>query len=159
MVRVWGCFLLMNIMFIKLVLWGCNFEVIFNGTAGKYWWIHRFSDMTILAHWQTDTISVRYCAEAYDNLIFHLKISCFKTEDWNVLNLTHIVISYQKHATWCVLQYTYSEEFHESHCKASVVGFIMGIAADEKSIPMTNVCSDTGDFWEYYFSRYIEEQI
>ena len=35
----------------------------------------------------------------------------------------------------------------------------MGIAADEKSIPMTNVCSDTGDFWEYYFSRYIEEQI
>ena len=47
--------------------------------------------MTILTHRQRDAINVRYCAEAYDSLVFDLKISSFKTECRNVLSLTHMV--------------------------------------------------------------------
>ena len=57
------------------------------------------------------------------------------------------------------LQYTYSEKFYKSHCKASVVGLIMGIAADFLRTLREHFWEYNADFWEYYWNRYIEEQI
>ena len=48
------------------------------------------------------------------------------------------------------LQYTYSEKFYKSHCKAFVVGLIMGTTADFLGVLRKFFWEYNADFWEYY---------
>ena len=62
----WSCFLLMVTMFIELVLWACNFDVISNQRMGTYWSLHIIRVVYILSH---KIIEIKKCQNWEPNFL------------------------------------------------------------------------------------------